>query len=163
MENKPIKRSKHIIALSHDHHAGLLFCWKIKEGLRKDTPLDKILKYINFFWENHLTEHFREEEALLFDRLDDELTRRGRSEHFKLGQKLDHLNHEKNEVAAEYLSFAELLTRHIRFEERELFPHLEVSLPLAVLKQAGDFLTQEHKAVVADNYPDEFWSKNYSS
>lgn len=161
MENKPIKRSEYIISLSRDHHAGLLFGWKIKEGLRKQVPLPKILKYINFFWDGHLKDHFREEEALLFDRLDDELSRQGKSEHLMLERQLQHLNHDGHEAAADYLSFAELLTKHIRFEERTLFPHLEASLPKEVLKQVGEFLNAQHGAPFIDNYPDEFWDKSY--
>jgi len=160
MDNKPIKRSEYIIALSRDHHAGLLFCWKIKEGLRKNAPLDKILKYINFFWEGHLKEHFREEEELLFDRLNDELSRQGKSEHLMIEEQVHQLNGQEQQTAAMYLAFAETLTKHIRFEERTLFPHLEAALPPAVLKQAGDFLSAEHPATFTDNYPDEFWSKN---
>jgi hemerythrin-like domain-containing protein len=162
MENKPIKRHKHMIALSHDHHAGLLFCWKIKEGLRKDIPLHKILKYINFFWAGHLKEHFGEEEALLFNRLDDNLTRQGISEHLMLGARLDHLNHYENENAAEYLSFAELLIKHIRFEERTLFPHLERQLPESALQAVGEYFSRKHPTAFNDDFPDEFWSKNYT-
>jgi hemerythrin-like domain-containing protein len=163
MENKPIKRSEYIITLSRDHHAGLLFCWKIKEGLRKKIPLYQILKYINFFWGQHLKEHFREEEVLLFDRLDDVLCRQVKSEHLMLEQRIKYLNHYENETAAEYLSFAELLTKHIRFEERTLFPHLDTTLSATILKQVGDCLSSEHSVAFIDNYPDEFWSKNYSS
>lgn len=161
MKNKPVKRSKYIIALSRDHHAGLLSCWKIKEGLRKNIPLDKILKYINFFWAEHLKEHFREEEVLLFNRLDDELSRQAKSEHLMLVRRLHRLNHDEPENTSAYLLFAELLAKHIRFEERALFPHLEASLPESTLRSIGTFLTAKHPAVFVDNYPDEFWSKNY--
>ncbi len=162
-KNKPIKRSEYIAALSRDHHAGLLFCWKIKEGLRKNVPLSKILNYINFFWDGHLKEHFREEEVLLFNRPDDELSRRGKSEHLMIEERICYLNHNGSETADAYLTFAELLTKHIRFEERTLFPHLEATLPLSVLKQVGNFLSSEHPATFIDNYPDEFWSKSYPS
>lgn len=81
MKQQLIKRSEHIVALSRDHHAGLLFCWKIREGVRKEMPLDTILKYVNFVWERHLKQHFRDEEAILFDRIDDDLARQAKSEH----------------------------------------------------------------------------------
>lgn len=161
MKKKPIKRSEYIITLSRDHHSGLLFGWKVKEGLRKGVPLPIILKYINFFWENHLKDHFREEEELLFNLLDDDLSRQGKSEHRMLEQRLQHLNHYEHEAAADYLSFAELLTNHIRFEERTLFPHLEASLPEPILKQAGEVLNGVHHVPFVDNYPDEFWDKSY--
>jgi hypothetical protein len=55
----------------------------------------------------------------------------------------------------------ELLAKRIRFEERTLFPHLEDNLPASVLRQVGDFLSGEHRETFIDNYPDQFWSKNY--
>ena len=162
-KNRPIKRSEYIKVLSHDHHTGLLFCWKIKEGLRKNVPVEKILRYINFFWNGHLKEHFREEEVLLFNRLDDELSRQARSEHLMIEKDILCLNNQEHQTASMYLAFAELLTKHIRFEERTLFPHLEATLSQVVLKQVGDYLSAEHAATFTDNYPDEFWSKSYTS
>ena len=78
-----------------------------------------------------------------------------------LEQRIRQLNDDGHEAAADYSSFAELLIKHIRFEERTLFPHLEVSLPESVLKQVGEFLNGQHSVPFVDNYPDEFWTKNY--
>lgn len=158
LKQKPIKRSKYIVALSKDHHAGLLFCWKIKEGLKKNIELWRINKYINFFWGNHLKEHFGEEESLLFNRADDQLCKQGKKEHLMLVRRLNELNHHENENRDEYVLFAELLTKHIRFEERILFPHLEATLPLSVLNSVGEFLNLQHPVPFKDNYPDEFWT-----
>ena len=116
---------------------------------------------MNFFWEQHLKEHFREEDALLFNRLDDELSRQGKTEHLMLERRLHQLNHEENGNATEFLSFADLLTEHIRFEERVLFPHLETTLPESVLVSVGSYLSEQHKEPFAESYPDEFWAKNY--
>lgn len=157
MTAQPIKRSKYLLTLSKDHHAGLLFCWKIKEGLKRNIELYRIKRYINFFWEHHLKEHFREEETLLFNRIDDPLSQQGKAEHRMLENRLNRLNYYENEAAEEYTLFAELLIKHIRFEERTLFPHLEVSLPLTVLSGIGAFLTQQNAASFPENYPDEFW------
>ncbi|HVS93802.1 MAG TPA: hemerythrin domain-containing protein [Mucilaginibacter sp.] len=161
MKQQPIKRSEYIIALSRDHHTSLLFCWKIKEGLKKNVPGDNILRYINFFWTQHLKEHFKEEEALLFSRADDTLSRRGKSEHLMLERRINYLKDNKDDAQA-YLEFTDMLIKHIRFEERELFPHLEAKLPEATLKQVGEYLIAQHSIPKADDYRDEFWSKNYS-
>jgi len=158
MKNNPIKRSPHIISLSHDHHSGLLFCWKIKEGLKKGADLFRIKQYINFFWDHHLKAHFEEEEALLFNRADDELCKQGKKEHLMLIRRLNELNHYENENRDEYALFAELLIKHIRFEERTLFPHLETILPLSVLNNVGEFLNLQHPLPFKDNYLDEFWA-----
>jgi hemerythrin-like domain-containing protein len=157
MENKPIKRSKHIVPLSHDHHSGLLFCWKIKEGLKKGADLSRIKKYINFYLEQHLKEHFLEEEALLFNQLDDELTRQGKNEHSMLIERMRRLNNHEGITSQDYLSFAELLIKHIRFEERVLFPHLEAELPATTLASVGAYLEQHHLNPFKDDYKDEFW------
>jgi len=36
---KPIKRDKVLQPLSHDHHQGLLLCWKIRTGIKKGIEL----------------------------------------------------------------------------------------------------------------------------
>lgn len=159
MENKPIKRSKYIIELSKDHHAGLLFCWKIKEGLKKNVALYRINRYINFFWDHHLKEHFAEEEALLFNQVDDALCRQGKVEHLMLVERMKRFNYYENETREEYMLFAELLIKHIRFEERTLFPHLEAVLPVNVLQQVEELLAGQHIIPFIDNYPDEFWTE----
>lgn len=157
IKNSPIKRSPHIVPLSQDHHSGLLFCWKIKEGLKKGTDLFRIKKYINFYWEHHLKEHFLEEEELLFNQLDNDLTRQGKDEHLMLIEWISRINNYKGVNSQDYLSFAELMIKHIRFEERVLFPHLETELPTAMLVSAGAYLNQHHLKSFKDDYSDEFW------
>ena len=159
MENKPIKRSQPMVELSKDHHAGLLFSWKVKEGLKRNVELPRIKKYINYFWQHHLKQHFQEEEALLFNRIDaDALSQQGKNEHQMLQKHIGRLNHDENGENDNYLEFAELLIKHIRFEERILLPHLEQTLPESALKSVEAYLTQQHPVPFKDNYPDEFWT-----
>jgi hypothetical protein len=40
---------------------------------------------------------------------------------------------------------------------------MEATLPEATLKQVGEYLSNQHSVLPIDNYPDEFWSKNYPS
>jgi len=158
MENKPIKRSQHMVELSKDHHAGLLFSWKIKEGLKREIELSRIKEYVNYFWEHHLKSHFQEEEALLFNRIEgDALSQQGKNEHQMLQKHIGRLNHNENAEKDDYLQFAELLIKHIRFEERILLPHLEQTLPESALKSVEAYLTQQHPVPFKDNYADEFW------
>jgi hemerythrin-like domain-containing protein len=157
MENKPLKRNQYIVIFSRDHHSGLLFCWKIKEGIKRGVDLLRIKKYINFFWEHHLKIHFQEEEALLFNRLTDELTSQAKIEHLMLNKMITGINYSKSANSQDYLSLAELMTKHIRFEERVLFPHLEAKLPTATLISVEAYLNQLHLTPLKDEYPDEFW------
>src|SRR5215831_7505562 len=66
---KPIKRSKQLISLSKEHHDALLFIWKIRQGLKNNTPLSTITDYVKWFWQNHLVEHFEQEEKVLLPHL----------------------------------------------------------------------------------------------
>ena len=147
-----------MVELSKDHHAGLLFSWKVKEGLKRDIELPRIKKYVNYFWEHHLKMHFQEEEALLFNRIkEDALSQQGKNEHQMLQNRINSLNRNENAVNNEYFELAELLIKHIRFEERILLPHLEQILPLSALKGVEAYLAQKHPVPFKDNYPDEFW------
>src|SRR5215510_2478864 len=65
METKPIKRSKELAPLSREHHDGLLFAWKIKQGLDNGTSLDMLRDYTRWFWINHIKPHFKDEEKVL--------------------------------------------------------------------------------------------------
>ncbi|MDB5149861.1 MAG: hemerythrin protein [Mucilaginibacter sp.] len=157
----PIKRSEHIMALSRDHHAGLLFGWKIKEGLKRNVSFWRIDKYISYFWKAHLKSHFQEEEQLLFCLMDNELTRKAQKEHNELADWFLLANNGGLRTADEYLLFAELLISHIRFEERELFPYLETELPSEMLECVGESLAKLHETPFTDTYEDEFWADEH--
>lgn len=148
-----------MIFLSHDHHSGLLFCWKIKEGLKKGIDALRIRSYINFFWKNHLSEHFQEEEVLLFNRLNDSLTRQAKQEHAMLTERINRMNYYDVKNEQDFLSFAELMIKHIRFEERVLFPHLEKELPVSTLETVGAYLEQQHQTPFKEDYQDRFWEE----
>jgi hemerythrin-like domain-containing protein len=158
-DKKPIKRNEHMVILSRDHHAGLLFCWKIKEGLKRGADILRINKYVQFFWEQHLKEHFHEEESLLFNKIDNDLTKQAKHEHQLLVKWFNKIIKDEINSVGEYLLFTELLINHIRFEERVLFPYLEKQLSNNTLVSIGTALTQGHQTPFNDNYPDEFWVK----
>jgi hemerythrin-like domain-containing protein len=160
MKHQPIRRSKHIMALSKDHHSGLLFCWKVKEGIKRSVALPRITNYINFFWENHLRKHFAEEETLLFDVINDELTQQAKNEHGVLSHKINDIVRSASSHANDYAALTELLTQHIRFEERVLFPHLEAKLSPDILVKAGEYLDQHHQVPFNDDFQDQFWTKD---
>jgi len=159
IKNKPIKRSGYIVTLSRDHHAGLLFCWKIKQGLKMDITFDRINRYIRFFWDGHLKEHFIEEEILLFNQLACPLTHKGRCDHKVLSEQFNQAAQFGLGSEEEYYTFVEMLTNHIRYEEREIFPHLETELPPETLAGIRDILARIHQEPFNDNYVDEFWVK----
>lgn len=158
MKNKPINRNPNIQELSKDHHFGLLFCWKIKEGLKKGIDLERLKKYLNFFWNGHLKIHFQEEEILLFTEDNDSLCNRAKNDHQNITRSIDQINAAPIQQASLYVNLTIMLTDHIRFEERLLFPHLEVLLPPERLQAIGKMLANARKAdTFKDNYADQFW------
>jgi len=66
MEKMPIKRNENIVKLSRDHHASLLFCWKLRQGIKYHSSIERMVKYVQYFWNQHFTPHFKEEEEFLF-------------------------------------------------------------------------------------------------
>ena len=156
MKHQPIKRSEQLKVLSRDHHIGLLFSWKIKEGLRKNIDTQRLKDYVNFFFDGHLKDHFRDEEVLLFDRFEETVCIQAKKEHQLLLRQLENVNEASPSNRDVYLQLIKVLNEHIRFEERVVFPHLEQVLSMSTLNLVNDFLEKDDHRL-GDDYSDEFW------
>lgn len=152
-----MKRDSNIIPLSRDHHYGLLFCWKIRQGLSRAVSLERIRPYIHHFWQHNLEEHFFEEEALLFRNSPDPLCRQAIAEHRDIKGLVWSIMGNGAWDRANYIGLADLVERHIRFEERQVFPYLEQNLTREQLSDVGARLRQLHDQPADDLYQDAFW------
>ena|SRR6478672_3212422 len=155
-ETNPIKRSRQLTPLSKEHHEGLLFGWKIKQGLKNGTDINTIGRFVQWFWTGHLQEHFRQEEQVLAAYLptDDPQVLRMVDEHQEI-EALIHIN--ENIVDQENLNqIADALSNHIRFEEREFFSYAERTIPLEQLDKIYEKLSIEKPP--AKNWDLDFWS-----
>lgn len=152
----PIKRNLNIVLLSKDHHFGLLFCWKIQEGIKHHVNLSRIKSYIEFFWSQQLSHHFNEEEEVLLNVIEDDLCNKAKAEHQIISEEIAQIINDKKCGIHHYLQLVNLLNQHIRFEERVLFPHLELILSEQQLMAIGDFLSKTHTDFT-DDFADEFW------
>ena len=143
-----------MVPLSKEHHEGLLFAWKIRQGLRNGTDHSLIAAFVQWFWTAELQEHFRKEEEVLVPRLpqDNELVLQMLDEH----QQLEALVRICGMVADEdiFEQLADGINNHIRFEERMLFPFAETFISPEVMKEIeGDLAaTKPHTA-----WEQEFW------
>lgn len=153
-----MKRHESIIILSREHHFGLLFCWKIRQGIKKQVPVERIQPYIKYFWDNHLQKHFADEETLLFILMQDSLVDEAIAEHKHIKQLIEAAITSKSADANQLNILADTLDNHIRFEERILFPHMEKELEEDKLAELGNRLTQLHPVREKDDYGDEFWA-----
>ena len=147
-----MKRHEALVQLSRDHHFGLLLCWKLKEGIKKEIAPDRMGRYTTEFFQSHLEPHFKEEEETIFLILGNEhpFISDARTEHDILrGMVADGFNEIKQVQA-----FRDLLETHIRKEERQIFPEIENR---ATDKQLKELLALPHQALKEPQYEDEFW------
>jgi len=150
--DKPIKRSEFLKPLSREHHHGLLFCWKIRTGIKKNVEVSRIKKYSDWFYQNYLVPHFEVEEKYVFPILgnDNELIKKAISEHRKMKQ----LFESTAEFEKNCSLIQEELEAHIRFEERVLFGEIQ-KIATAEQLLSIEFNHSDEKFV--DNLTDPFW------
>jgi hemerythrin-like domain-containing protein len=154
---QPIKRNKHIVLLSKDHHLALLFCWKIRQGLQLGVDEERIKKYVQYFWNHHMLEHFREEEEILFAPVQDPMIVKALEDHQKISAMVGSITSGETESMDDFRSLADAVDNHVRFEERELFPQLEMILSEEQLNSIGDQLNEQHPVNNVDDFEDAFW------
>jgi len=138
----------------------LLFCWKIRQGLKNGTDLDLIRSYVRYFWDNILKEHCAEEEWLLRRLLkkDDTVKERLAEEH-RLLQTIVELIESGSPMNKELFKVLEKdLNDHIRWEERELFPYVQAVANPDELELVGHLLNHKHDPRL-DAFTPEFWTK----
>lgn len=155
-EKGPIKRSQQLAPFSREHHDGLVFIQRIKQGLRTGTAVAILRDYINWFWTNSLKNHFDQEEQLLLPQLPagDRLGLQLIKEH----QDIRNIVSTKELGEMQIVLFADLLNAHIRFEERVLFPHIERSIPPNALNRIFEQL--DHPIECATSWKNKFWKSN---
>lgn len=147
-----IKRHPSLQEYSRDHHQALLLCWKIKVGFSKGISVDRIKTYVNWFYENHILEHFTMEEKYMFPVLssDHELIIRVLEEHKMLLDLFTNTDDVENSLKKLHVA----LKDHIRFEERILFNEIQSVASQDQLNKIEQFHSSEK---FEDNLTDVFW------
>ena len=147
-----MKRHEALVQLSRDHHFGLLLCWKLKEGLKKDIAPERMSKYIGLFYLQNLKPHFAEEEESLFPLLGNEhpLIAEAITEHRRFEKMIADGFHHQDQIQ----NFRDLLELHIRKEERQIFPAIEEH---ATIEELETLLKIDHPALKEPDYEDQFW------
>ena len=158
---KPLKRHPALVPLSQDHHFGLLLSWKIRKGISQKTDNKRIRDYLHYFMLEHLEPHFKMEEAFLFVYLakNDMLRKEAEKQHEALRSLHRKIVSTPAVENGDLLEFAEGLDSHIRFEERKLFPYIQVELVEKDLLEFQERMDTIHEKV-QENWEDEFWLKN---
>jgi hemerythrin-like domain-containing protein len=150
-----MKRSRELKPLSSEHHQALLVAFQLKQGLAghadsagapKDLP--GLLQLARRFDEQVFRTHARAEEELLVRIVSEGDLTRLRSEHGEMTRLLDLARTARpGDLRAHLSAFADLLERHVRWEERELFTYAEGHMDEATLARIGGEL--EKRLVLA--------------
>src|SRR5512140_1261736 len=153
-DHRGMKRSRELKPLSSEHHQALLVAFQLKQGLAghadsagapKDLP--GLAGLARRFDEQILRAHTRAEEELLGKYLAAQDMARLRTEHSELRRLVGTSRANGSGVRADLGAFADLLERHVRWEERELFPYAEGHVDEATLASIGADL--ERRLVLA--------------
>jgi hemerythrin-like domain-containing protein len=150
-----MKRSRELKPLSSEHHQALLVAFQLKKGLAghsesagapKDLP--GLAGLARRFEEQVFRAHAKAEEELLGEYLPPADMARLRSEHAELHRLVNGAKtSDAPGLRGALGSFADLLERHVRWEERELFPYAEGHVDEATLASIGADL--EKRLVIA--------------
>ncbi len=155
MTPPPIKRHESLQPFSREHHQGLLLCWKIREGFKQGIEPERIKHYTDWFWNNHLRQHFEAEEKYIFPILpqNDALIIQALEEH----RELKRLFEGKAGIVAALTRIEQALNAHIRFEERVLFNKIQEAATPGQLKMIE---AHHSSAPDCDNWDDAFWIRD---
>ena len=152
ISNKPLKRVLELQPLSHDHHHGLQLCWKIRTGFSKQVEVERIKNYADWFFTNHLVPHFELEEKYIFTILEqkNEFVKQALTDH----RRLKRLFSETTNLEKSLGLIEEELEKHIRFEERILFPEVQKE---ATPEQLAEIAKIHNHELFVENNEDTFW------
>lgn len=152
---KPLKRSAYLAPLSREHHESLLLGWKIRAGITKNISSNRIIQYCLWYWQNHLQNHFYEEEEGFGHILgpDNSLFLLMVKDHLKIRKLLNFMAENKEDNYTSLEEFKDVLISHIRFEERVLFKYIQET---ASRDQLETF-AKMHTTHALPDWQDEFW------
>ncbi len=129
-----MRRDPRLHGLSSDHHHALVLARSLSRRLAQGPADRELIERVRGRFEAELRPHFEIEQEVLLPALSaagfgaqcDRIWR----EHAQLRDQLEAAGHGDGEALG---NFATLLTAHVRFEERELFPACEAALADEVL------------------------------
>ncbi|GAA0892683.1 hypothetical protein GCM10009122_23620 [Fulvivirga kasyanovii] len=113
----------------------------------------RIKKYTDWFFKNHLQEHFQEEEEHVFPIIGNEnpMVKKAIVQH----RKLERLFLDSNDIERAISLIEEELEQHIRFEERQLFNVIQEEATDEQLQHLIEILSRE------TTDPDKKWGDHF--
>lgn len=155
-----MKRDKNLHPLSWDHHAALtsvIFTRKLIKDGADHARLEQVAREFEQFHQEALLPHFRHEEEWLLPRYlrhaaaDDPDVVRLLTDHVLLHKLILDLGaalRDGDDLTQALAALTNCLESHVRFEERELFPKIELALTPEELTELGQQLWDDAQSAV---------------
>lgn len=155
-----MKREEQLQPLSHQHHNGLMAALLLKKGVEKQAATTVMDDFILSIWNGELRNHFIKEEVYLHPHVLQiptlmEKYEQMKTEHHQIRYIVDAIRNGDSTVE-QIRDFYTLLEKHIRFEERDLFPYIQEQIQPEQLNELGRNLQQLESKACSD-YPVKFW------
>lgn len=143
-----MKRDPALVTLSHDHHQALAVAQKLRRADAQNA--ERARSDLVDYWEGHGRTHFRLEEEVLFPAFAgygdpyDPLLARALCDHVAIRREVDAATGDAGASVGALQELGQMLSDHVRLEERALFPLIESTLPDAELAAVAVALEQGH-------------------
>jgi hemerythrin-like domain-containing protein len=140
-QRRPGKRDPALVPLSHEHHRALVEALRLKRVTEEDGHA--AVRAFLAFWDEDGRAHFAMEEELILPAFarhadsDDETIVEVLVQHVEIRRRVADLERPSGTAVPELVALGELLERHVRLEERVLFPRMEEALPAEELRALG--------------------------
>lgn len=121
-------RFRQLVPLSKEHEDGMIFINRIRAGLDKKVAVDRLGRYICWYWKNHIRPHFFLEERILLPYIpaSNFFGKRLQEEHDEITELIIAIDDDPQKESMN--SFCKLIEAHIQFEEEHLYSYLERQL-----------------------------------
>ena len=155
------KRHQALFPLIKDHNSELKLCENIRKGVQNKVESDRIAEYTLYYYQKHLLPHFQKE-SLFLEKLDklDLLRKKAEKQHRRLNRLKDKLFALPKRMEVTLGVFEEELEAHVRFEKKELIPHLEKRLSIKELEEVSRSLKKKIAKSEQQKWTDKFWEKS---
>ncbi|MDL4841202.1 hemerythrin domain-containing protein [Aquibacillus rhizosphaerae] len=150
-KQKGLLRHKSLYPLSHHHHHALFLALNLRKiGTEKSKYKGIELKEeLRLFWETGGQQHFRDEEEVLlpiyalYGSIEQHEITEMLLEHVKIRSIIFQIFEKNEELEPLMNELGKLLEKHVRKEERVIFPMIEDALPDDVLEGLAPYLHRD--------------------
>lgn len=151
---KSLSRHDAMKPLSRHHHHALALALKISRTLKDDMDegaLHMLREELQQFWVTGGQEHFREEEEILLPAYARYASPRHEEiiemliEHAQIRALVAAIDDGEGDLIATIRELGLMLEKHVRREERVIFPMMEAALPDEVLQKLAPYFHEFHE------------------